>query len=619
MRIALGRSIAFSCAFMYLSIAVCVSSMAAPTKGAVKNKVRVAIVGGGNAGAAAAYFLSEAQSPSVEFEITVLEGSSRLSGRSYSKLVKLSDGSTVTINTGTQMNFEKFMDILPAPVSLKLKNSFIETAQNISVVSGSKDGKIRVHTLPRIGDSNNFDEVEKKAKEVDALGIVPTSDLGLGAIASARLREDFLKKVSFNDLIDYLKSNKIENIDKISAYDFLVGLAYPLRPTVTVTNPFSWISAPAKVWKFSSGSDQEKMALGQEALVNLLYAQGYREAKYSETFVKRLIESMEKIVEFSDLKSMSALNFLWQLKWVVEGGSIISPNKGWDRVAEAFLSFLPEKQILLDHRVLSISDNPDGSHSLVVQRSNGTADLNLTADIVINTADTDVALNMYQKPSRALRAMLEANEYSSTIAVHIETDMPVAQLLGTKTPALSAETGLFKKIGGLTFQTGLTGEPRSGKKEIVGAFLQSEVASSLIAVAKQKGWSESRLQAETLKIVVQDLRTIDNTQMSRIADSIENGHVVSLVSWEKALPFFRPGYFELVAKYRQELSEKPESNLYGGQAVDGRSIAMVIPGMKRLTSTITGWLEKNPKYFSVAPKARVQNNLRLCIKLYSGK
>ena len=585
---------------------------------AAPRQVRVGIIGAGNAGAAAAYYLSQVELDQIEFSVQIFEANDRVSGRSLSKQIELSDGQRVTINTGTQMNFREFLNVFPEELKNEIRDQFAPTVQNISVVSNSTNGEIRVHTLPRITDPNNVDEIAHKSGQVEATGILNKSELALGAVASANIQERFLNQVPFDDLVSYLNTRGFERIDQISAYDFLSQLSFRLQPTVTATNPLSWWKIAPKVFSYAAGSEEDKIRLGKEALVNLLYSQGHRQAQFSTSYIARMIESLEKIVEFSDLKSMSALNFLWQMKWVVEGGPIISPTNGWDRVAEVLLKTTPSQNIHLQHQVQSIIDNADGSHTLVIQKPDGSI-LRETVDIVINTADTDTALKMSEQISPQLKRMLEANRYSSTIAVHIETDLPIGRILGGATPALSAESGLLQKIGGMTFQTGMTGQPSHGK-EVIGIFLQTEAAQEIFQKAQALQWTQDQIQEEARQIILTDLKTLSSkiertnpaartrNSIGQIAQSIENGRIVSVVSWKKALPLFQTGYVQLVQAYRNELLRgmnstlqqrtPPPTNIYSGQAVEGRSIAMVIPGMKRLIAQLAHTISAQPDLFT---------------------
>ncbi len=71
-------------------------------------------------------------------------------------------------------------------------------------------------------------------------------------------------------------------------------------------------------------------------------------------------------------------------------------------------------------------------------------------------------------------------------------------------------------------------------------------------------------------------------------------NIVSFKSWSEALPYFGKGHMSAAVQYRNDMGEN--GYFYMGQAVYGRSIAMVLPGVKqdfpRLKNKVRSFLDE---------------------------
>ena len=90
--------------------------------------------------------------------------------------------------------------------------------------------------------------------------------------------------------------------------------------------------------------------------------------------------------------------------------------------------------------------------------------------------------------------------------------------------------------------------------------------------------------------------------MHRLYEALERGQILSTKAWMKALPHFGSGHMEHVAKYRSRLGES--GHMYLGQALFGRSIAMVLPGVMQELNKIKAVIKK--------AQQRVQLRSRRC-------
>jgi protoporphyrinogen oxidase len=295
---------------------------------------------------------------------------------------------------------------------------------------------------------------------------------------------------------------------------------------------------------------------------------------------------------------------------VMDGGKIVVAKDGWNRLPEKLLRDLPKENLHLNSTVETIADAPGGGQTLSIVGKDGKSKA-VHADIVFNSADTNVALKM-KKSSPELEAMLKANSYTSTIAVHLVTDTPSQDIFGARTPALTAESGLLQKVGGITFQTGLRGENLGGY-EIPGIFLQTEPAKELIQRSVAESWTDERMKKEVMALILPDLKSLsakdDSGAIQKLVGSLEKGEIVSVKAWDQALPEFQKNYLGLIKKYEDSLtkewqefvsgrSKNPPSYFYIGQARFGRTIANTITQTSHEVEKFAGMVKRKPEAFA---------------------
>jgi protoporphyrinogen oxidase len=309
------------------------------------------------------------------------------------------------------------------------------------------------------------------------------------------------------------------------------------------------------------------------------------DAKYPQTYITKIVEPSEQFVEFSSLDKMSALNFMWQSKWSLNSGRIIVP-RAIQKVPDYYRNQLKSTNIVLNAQVTSILQQKD--NTFIVTTRQGTKYVNATFDFVINSADTNAVLKMMNFKDDPLSKMCKANTYTATIALHIEVDTPASRLIPQGTaPGLCTQSGLLQQLGGVMFHTYAQGVSLGGR-DIISMF--SRTASTQDILRKVGNQSDDKVGAYALNILLGDLRNVarrDNSgSLSDLVDAVSRGKIVSSKVWAQALPEFGTGYISAVANYKQNSFGKLNRHFYMGQAIYGRSIAMVIPGVERDWPTI---------------------------------
>ena len=566
--------------------------MLSVSEAAKKPRIRVVVVGTGPAGASVARTLANTVSPNIEFEVTILEKSDRIGGKSLSLPVTLGRREEVT-ELGTQMNFEqlgKMLQAAPELKDLRLAKELAPAAQNLATLY-EDSGIYRVQVVPRLIDPGNLGEVLRVGDSIAAGGIVSREDLALAAVATQHLREQWLRHLPFDNLGEI--RHRFPGLEKMTADEFLRNFRVPLRPTFNrqdTLNPARIVGALGKYAAYVFGGSETRAHYGTETLVNWLYDQGYREAYFSETFIRNLIEAPEGIVEFSSLHNVDALNYLWQLKWVREGGAIVVARDGWQKIPQKLLQDFPRHRILFESEVTRIEANTSGSQIVTMLR--GGKSQHIEADIVFITADSDDVLEMLPAKSPVLKRMLQANEYSSAAVLQMVINIDSAQIFGKRTSAMAAAPGIFQDIAGIMFHTGLKNKDLGGK-EIVRFILKNEAARNVIEKAEKGNWADQRIQETLFEIVSSDLERVTpvagDPSLSKLLSAMQKGKIDRHKLWPKALPMFKPGYAELVEEYLQEVKEnlRTENRFSGtivlGQYVFGRTVANTITRSVELT------------------------------------
>lgn len=606
--------------------------------GTEKPVVKIAIVGSGISSLSFAYALMQKDSDRVLYDVTIFERSSRVGGRSESSRVALDRGTSVTTNWGTQMNFEQFFQLeseYPELRKLGLMKMLQPSVQNISVLATDTDGEMRIIPLPRVEDADDQSELSEKSKQVAATKILPKEELILGALAIKSIRDTHLGGLSFFDIESYIENPSLRELDAISARVFLDNYRHPLRATFREEDLFSpraVFGAWAKVFEYATtGSGKRKGELAEEALENWIVSRGYNSAYFTQGYIDKMISSFESIVEFTDLESMSALNFLWQLKWILEGGKIVVASNGWDRLSEKFHEELTKKspikgkhhfQFHMNQEVLNIAASPSGrlqifARSTISETPSTTTKDSKEFDFVFNTSDLDDTQRQSQSLWRSedtpltesFKDMVQSNAYSSTIVMKWITHLPIQTLLGQITPALAPSPGIFQSIGGITFDSGLKNQ-NLGDREIVSVFLNAKIATQLLNAAKAQNWNQEQLTQQATTVVMEDLERA-GAALSLLKDlksSLETGQLIGLKPYPKALPLFGPGHLTNVSNYLDEVRTSwkhfstpetqtaqvlhPTSRLIAmGQSLFGRSVVTSVAGSMKLANQFSEQIE----------------------------
>lgn len=545
-------------------------------------KPRVAVIGGGVAGSKIVSLLAGSN-----IELHIFEAQDRIGGRSFSRDVKLSNGVSTTINVGTQMNFAQFLTV--APELKAIENLFYIPKQHMTVIAPSvEDGEIKVFGVERAHNPGDTDRAHAIGEKMVNDGLLSLLDLSLSGLTGYFMKTQHLDNLAFDNL-DALY-NQHPEWDQVTAEDFLNRLSFPIEAQI------AWgdVWAANQLWQeyLATPIGDEKARLAAKILENGLYygllslngrtvtVESQRSAYFTRNYIRNVVQSMESLVEFTDLKSMSALNFIWQLKWVTSGGPFIVA-RSWNRIPDFYLKKNKSAIVHLNSAVQTIGKNADGRFALTIKT--GQTINSEIFDVVINTADTDLALSMTKFEAPELKDLLAFNSYTSTIALHLELEQPAAQIFASRAgAALVAAPGILQRLGGMTFHTQLLGENLKGR-EIAGLFAQSNAAARLIQLAKQKGWSDAQLGQEMKKQFVEDLRNLQSNSYSQdivtLRENIERGKILSTAVWDKALPHFAVGHMQKVANYRKVMGQ--DNYFYLGQALYGRSVIMVIAGLDR--------------------------------------
>jgi len=594
-------------------------------------KPRVAVIGSGPAGTRVLSLLEREFGPD-KIELHLFEAQDFIGGRTASRNVTLSNGVTTTVNTGTQMNFQVFVEEI-APELKAIDNLFNKPNQAILLAGAGK-----LHYIPR-GNPSDPDEAYRIGQSMARSGLLSNEDLAFSGLALTKLDQQELRSLPFDNLVAYYHRNP--SWDGMSASDFLFK---NWRPALTDKTGFmgfmkaaqlyaEYTRLPRSLAKADKAADILENALfwglspdNRVFGVPFPFTPG-RTTKvfFTRPYVHRMIESMESLVEFTDLNSMSALNFLWQLKWTTHGGDMLVA-RNWNKVPEFYLSQAPSTQVHLNHKVTSIKKNENGRFEISYVEPNpvsqndfeiGTLDtleqresqspkvFSNDFDIVVNTQPTGAAQTVTDPSlvANSLKILFDRNSYTSTIVVHVEVEAAnLRELLTPPAPALVAEPGYLSSLGGVTFLSTMSGQNLMGK-EVVGLFMQSPAAKRLQDEAKSLGLTESQLAIRALNIMVNDLEAMSESKVkgSRSLAALvgalkaaNQSNIVSFKSWSEALPYFGKGHMSAAVQYRNDMGEN--GYFYMGQAVYGRSIAMVLPGVKqdfpRLKNKVRSFLDE---------------------------
>ena len=290
---------------------------------------------------------------------------------------------------------------------------------------------------------------------------------------------------------------------------------------------------------------------------------------------------MEYLVDFTDLSNLSAIHFIWQLKWMYSSGRFIA-SVNWTRVPLFYMQQNPNAKLHLQSRVEKIQKTSDGKFEVTYKTATETKTEKF--DVVINTADTGAASAMNDFDAPELKELLDFNTYTSTVGIYIDATKTAQQVFGSSYvgSALAASPELFDALGGMTFQTELYKENLGGH-EIIGLFAKTDAAKQLLNQFNTEKWTEAKLGEKTKELFLNDLRRLENQsgsqQVKKLRQAVELGAITLTVPWGNALPSFEPGYMKRVAEYRKVMGK--DGYYYLGQALYGRSIVMVIAGVNR--------------------------------------
>jgi len=266
-------------------------------------------------------------------------------------------------------------------------------------------------------------------------------------------------------------------------------------------------------------------------------------------------------------------------------------------VPDFYRNKLKSSKLLLNTPVTLLSEMPDRSFVVSYSRQGSSTPIkiqNKTFDFVFNTADTDQVLKMMNFKDLPLQKMCQANVYTATIAVHVEIDTTTKALLQEGTaPGMCSEPGLLQKLGGVMFHSAAQNVALGGH-DIVSLFARTEAARDILAKAGNQ--SIEKIGSLALGVLLDDLDHMARSQtgsrsLSNLVAAIRRGSIINTQAWPKALPSFGPGYMATIANYKLGSFGRLNRHFYLGQALYGRSIAMVIPGVERDFSTIKAALD----------------------------
>jgi protoporphyrinogen oxidase len=530
---------------------------------AIATPVRVAIIGAGPTGTKVASLLEELDDVSVD----IFEAGKYVGGRTLSRTIQLSNGRNVTLNTGTQMNFEAFFDAIPELRKLE-RSHFVYPGDKVLLASATVHGARSLELVERNADINDPERTRRIGGDILRSSILTSDELAAGGLTGFKMYDQMLRGKRLDDLRDYYSSRS----DNTDAESFLLRTSFELQKYTGWGDVFGAARLTAEY--LSTPNSYRKATLASNILENAVYyGVGYRQRKsvsFPKPYIDKLIESFESLVEFSDLKDMSALNFLWQLNWSASGGKMMICRR-WNSVPEYYMEQARKASLHLNSRVTSVEKLSSEQFKVSVENSEP-----MTFDMVINTAETDIALKMQNFKDSKLEDMLKSNTYTSTVAIHIEISRDASQFFSGGV-GLVAEPGFLNKLGGVMIQS-FSQAQNYGGKDVIGLFARTSFTKDLI----QKYDDEELLAKEAHEAMAEELQqlawsTRDN-RFIEFAKLVADGSIVSSKVWKQALPEFRTGYMQKVMDYRN--SEPEHQYYYMGQAVYGRSIVMVIPGVE---------------------------------------
>jgi hypothetical protein len=479
------------------------------------------------------------------------------------------------------MNFENFLTQIPELQDLE--DLFVFPGDKVLLAASTTDGSNTLTSVQRNADINDPDTTKNIGVKIVADGLLTNEDLALGGVAAFKIYDEFLKGKNLYDLRDYYTSE----YDSTDGKDYLQNTKIDLE---AITGWGDLIGAAKLAAQYAAAPiSYEKAKLAEQIMENALYwGVGFsqqRTAFFSDDYVNKLISSFESLVEFTDLRDMSAVNFLWQLHWSLSGGRM-AVCKRWNSVPEYYMQKSNKAKLHLKSSVDSVESSSDGKLKLTISNSDPQE-----FDIVINTADTDVALKMQKFSDPVLEDVLKSNTYTATLAIHVEIDSAITKALG-EGAGLVTEPGFMDNLGGIMIQSFAEQRSYNGR-DIIGLFAKTPCARDLVS----KYSDENTLKQQAFKVLTADLmklaQRIGDSNLIKFANHVQSGSIVSFKAWGKALPEFRTGYVGKVIKYRNEDPKIPY--FYMGQALYGRSIVMVIPGVEQDFPKILNRIKKLKK------------------------
>jgi protoporphyrinogen oxidase len=576
--------------------------------------IKVGVIGGGIAGATFARTLEYANShqSDVYYDILVLERSDRIGGRMEDQSYEITLGNgqqrTVVANVGTQLNFEAAIDFFrqPAFLDLHLDQMFtVMKAEYETVASEGTDGNLGARALPIKLNPKDFGDLLSASIKMYKNGLVGSFDAIEASLTSNLIYEALLKGEKIGNIVDLKEAVTRrarrynadhgayifrEDFDSLTAMDFVKTIQVPLNPTVTrldLFNPFKWKGILGQyanaILALESGNQAALIGSATDFWTNVLVVlKGRSTVGYPQTWIDRVITPTETIVEFTDLNTMSAMNFLWQNLWVQEGGKLITSTATFSEIPKKLLQNLEqEKKVKFNQTVVGSRDLDNGGIELDVIDSTGGSQQHVTiqVDRVFTTSDPKETLKIFHGTkalSPAAQQMLSTADYTSTIGLFLHTKGANSQdFFGYPSAALSMQAGLVNNVGGITFRSGFYGDDLSGD-DIVSCWIPSEATLALLESQKQNGWSEETLLAEAKKLILRDigyLASRNPAEFGKLNAALIGADVLGIKVWPAAVPKFQPGYATAVAAYRKSISEDHPNVIFGGQATSERTFA----------------------------------------------
>lgn len=537
--------------------------------------VRVGVGGGGIGAMAFTKVIDHFNKSQKEIlvKVTVIEKSDRVAGQMITDLIPVQyrNGTVRDVPNAHQIIFSRVQDYFDEPEFRRLNlGRFLQplAAQQTLLAAYGNSGQLDTFLLPRPTDPDDLFGLMRTGMEFGFNGLLSLAEMKEAAVASQMLYNILLRGENLGDIFTLRRNMNArarsynqkmgyrpgspfflpEDFDAVSARDFLSRVRFPLN--------FNFFD-PGSLLSFS------------------LLPHGYSSVGFSQKWINKVVEPGEKLVEWTTSHTMSALNYGWQALHMTKAGKLMTAARGTHLIPEAINdSFGPDITVEFEKEIIKVNDTPSGAVSVIVQLPNGQLKKR-EFDFFYSTLESQDVLQVFagtRALTPELKAAMEANHYTATIAVTFLTDQDSEAIFGKLIPSLAVEEGLFRYASGLTFLSGFSDWDLDGQ-DLVTGWLSSDFSLRLLEQKKLKGWSDDQLEQEARNAILEDVNSLvarhpRRPDLRQLARTLSRAQVAKFKVFPRAVPEFGRGYVDKVEKY---VSTIDSPVFIGGQITAERS------------------------------------------------